>query len=548
MNKNSDTVPQTPSARRKTRAPKGYLCLVLHAHLPFVRHPESDYMLEENWLYEALTETYLPLLAHFTTLCDDRVPFRIALSLTPTLCSMLSDELLQERYLRRLDKLIELAEKETGRTAVKNPEFSASAAMYLERFSRCRWLYEEVFGRDCVAAFRKFQEQGALEIIASAASHAFLPAMQAGREAVRAQVKTGVDEYRRSFGRDPMGFWLPECGYYPGLETILDEEDIRYFIVDTHGVLFADPRPACGVFAPVVCTGAPVAAFGRDGESSRSVWSADEGYPGHPQYREFYRDIGFDLDIDYLKPYIDPAGIRVQTGIKYYRVTDRKSPDKEPYRRLEALRTADEHAADFLRKRENDMRRCAPLMDRPPCIVAPYDAELLGHWWYEGPEWLNFLIRKIAFDQEAIALITPSEYLALHPQNERCEPSFSSWGEGGYSAMWLNESNDWIYRHLSRMEERMSECARRFPGARGLLRRTLNQMARELMLSESSDWAFIMKSGTMVNYAVRRTREHITAFLQLHEGVVKNAVDEKLLTSLESHNNIFPHIDYRVYA
>jgi 1,4-alpha-glucan branching enzyme len=520
-------------------SPQGYLCLVLHAHLPFVRHPESDYLLEENWFYEALTETYLPLIAHFTTLCDDRVPFRITLSMTPTLCTMLSDPLLQERYRRHLDRLIELAEKEISRTR-GNSDFSANAAMYHERFLRCRWLFEEVFGRDLVAAFRKFQDRGVLEILASTATHAFLPALQANEKAVRAQVRVGLEAYCRSFGRRPAGFWLPECGYYPGLETLLYEENIRYSIVDTHGVLFADPRPERGVFAPVVCRSAPVALFGRDGASSRSVWSADEGYPGHPAYREFYRDIGFDLDIDYLRPYIDPAGIRVQTGIKYYRVTDRKSPDKKPYRRLEALGTADRHARDFLHKREQEIRRCAPLMDRPPLLTAPYDAELFGHWWYEGPEWLNFLIRKIAFDQKTLALVTPSDYLALHPQNERGEPSLSSWGEGGYSAMWVNETNDWIYRHLSRMEERMGECARRFPNADGLLRRALGQMARELMLAESSDW--------VVDYAVRRTREHIAAFLRLHEGVLKNAVNEGLLSSLESRNNIFPDIDYRVYA
>ena len=187
-------------------------------------------------------------------------------------------------------------------------------------------------------------------------------------------------------------------------------------------------------------------------------------------------------------------------------------------------------------------------MDRPPLIMAPYDAELFGHWWYEGPEWLNFLIRKIAFEQETMALVTPSDYLALHPQNQQSEPSFSSWGEGGFSAMWLNESNDWIYRHLSRIEEQMVVYAVRYPDASGLLRRALNQMARECMLAESSDWAFIMKSGTMVNYAIRRTREHIANFLRLHDDIIKNAIDENLVATLESCNNIFPEIDYRVYT
>jgi 1,4-alpha-glucan branching enzyme len=535
------------ATEKKPQAATGYLCIVLHAHLPFVRHPENDYMLEENWLFEAITETYLPLLSHMYALVDDRVPFRLTMSLTPTLCTMLSDRLLQERYARNCGKLIELAEKEVERTA-KHPDFSRTSQMYYDRFRNCLRQFEDRYKRDLVAAFRVLQEKGVLEIITCGATHAFLPTMQHNANAVRAQISIAADSYRGFFGRDPKGIWLPECGYYPGLETILDKEGLSYFFVDTHGILFAEERPENGVFAPLICRDAPVAAFGRDAESSRSVWSADEGYPGHPHYREFYRDIGFDLDIDYIRPYIDPAGIRIQTGIKYYRITDRGSPEKQPYRRLEALHVADGHAGNFLFNREQQVKHLAPLMDRPPLIVAPYDAELFGHWWYEGPEWLNFLIRKTAFEQETIRLITPSEYLALHPGGQVAEPSFSSWGEDGYAKMWLHESNDWIYRHLSRMEERMIACAREYPVADGLQKRTLNQMARELLLAESSDWAFIMKSGTMVNYAVRRTREHIGNFLRLSEDLDNGTLDPNFVGLLESSNNIFPEIDYRVYA
>ncbi|MBN1129168.1 MAG: DUF1957 domain-containing protein [Chitinispirillaceae bacterium] len=528
-------------------SPGGYLCLVLHAHLPFVRHPESDYMLEETWFFEALTETYLPLLSHLSGLADDHVPLRLTVSLSSTLCTMFADELLQERYARYLNRRIALAEREIERTA-GHSEFSQSARMYHDRFRQCRRQYEEVYGRNVIGAFRELQERGILEIITSSATHAFLPNMQQSPRAVRAQVRVAVDYHRSLFGRAPAGMWLPECGYFPGLEKDLYKEGIRYFFIDTHGVLHADPASVYGIFAPIVCTGAPVAAAGRDPESSRSVWSADDGYPGHPLYREFYRDIGFDLDIDYIRPYIDPAGIRVQTGIKYYRVTDRSDPEKQPYRRLDALRTAQEHAGHFMHHREQQIKRAAPLMDRPPLIVAPYDAELFGHWWYEGPEWLNFLFRKIAFEQDTITLVTLSDYLERHPDSQRSEPSFSSWGEGGFSKMWLNESNDWIYRHLSRMEERMTECAVAFPNAAGLLKRSLNQMARELLLAEASDWAFIMKSGTMVDYAVRRTKEHVANFLRLHEEVKKNSVDENFLAYLEFCNTIFPDIDYRVYG
>jgi 1,4-alpha-glucan branching enzyme len=525
----------------------GYLSLVLHAHLPFVRHPERDYMLEENWLFEALTETYLPCIAGLTALADDSVRCRLTVSLSPTLCSMFADELLQERYVRHLDRLIALAESEIERTR-GHADFARSARMYHDRFRQYRRLYEESLCRNPVTAFKSLQDRGAIEIITCGATHAFLPTMQGSPQAVKAQVSVAADCYRRLFGRDPAGMWLPECGYYPGIEKLLFEEGIRWFIVDTHGILHASEKPRYGIYAPLQCAQAPVAAFGRDAESSASVWSADEGYPGHPLYREFYRDIGFDLDIDYIRPFIDPAGIRVQTGIKYYRVTDKTKPEKQPYRRLDALRIAEEHAGNFMHNREHQIRHIAKHMDRPPVIVAPYDAELFGHWWYEGPEWLFFLIRKIAFEQDTIELVTPSDYLDRFPENQISEPSFSSWGEGGFSNMWLHESNDWIYRHLSRMEERMTACAAANANAEGLLKRALNQMARELLLAESSDWAFIMKSGTMVDYAVRRTKEHVANFLRLHEDIAANTIDEHFVALLESCDNIFPDIDFRVYA
>ncbi len=525
---------------------KGYLALVLHAHLPFVRHPESSYMMEENWLFEAITETYLPLLKILNNCHEDGIPVRMTLSLTPTLCSMLSDDLLKERYYRHLTRSIELSAKESDRTLHKKA-YRPLAEMYLEKFTGCRDFFEYHLKGDLIQGFKRLQETGIVEIITCAATHGFLPAMQQNPNAVYAQIETAVRSYGKYFGRPPRGIWLPECGYYPGLEILLDKAGLRYFFTENHGLLMADPPPKFGVYAPVVCRDAPVTAFARDAESSRAVWSAQEGYPGHPSYRDFYRDIGFDLDIDYIKPYIDPIGIRINTGIKYYRITGKGKP-KKPYERESALRTAIEHAGNFMFNREKQVHYLASIMDRAPLIIAPYDAELFGHWWYEGPEWLNYLIRKIAFEQSTIALITPSDYLTLYPENQICEPSFSSWGEGGYSEVWVHESNNWIYRHLHHMEERMVECAFTRPSAEGLALRTLNQMARELLLAESSDWAFIMKTGTMVNYAVRRTREHIANFLRLHDDLLNDRIDSNFVSLLETHNNIFPEMDYSVYA
>jgi 1,4-alpha-glucan branching enzyme len=526
--------------------PKGYLSIVLHAHLPFVRHPEQDYMIEEKWLFEAITETYIPLLATFGNLADDNVPFRITMSLTPPLCAMLTDTHLQGRYVRHVERLIGLAENETVRTR-NEPAFYQTALMYLEKFKLCRHVFTELCGRDLVKAFRDLQDKGNLEIITCGATHGFLPTMQLNKKAVRAQILIAADSYERYFGRKPQGIWLPECGYFPGVEKYLQEVGIRYFFTDTHGILFAEPRPKYGVFAPVFCKGTQVAAFGRDIESSKAVWCSKVGYPGDFAYRDFYRDIGFDLDIDYILPYIDPIGNRLHTGIKYYKITG-KTNEKKPYNYTEALNRAFVHAGNFLFNREKQVGYLRSIMDRRPIIVAPYDAELFGHWWYEGPNWLNFLIRKIAFEQNAVQLITPSEYLAEYPTNQVCEPCLSSWGQKGYSEVWLESSNDWIYRHLHSIEETMVESANRYPNAKGLLKRTLNQMARELLLAESSDWAFIMKTGTMVEYAVRRTREHIANFLSLHNAVRTNSINENFISLLEHHNNIFPHIDYKIYS
>ena len=525
--------------------PAGYLCFVLHAHLPWVRHPENDYMLEENWLFEGITETYLPLLAQFEGLVADKVPFKITMSLTPTLCSMFSDTLLQERYRRYLNKSIELAKKECVRRK-KAPAFLSLAEFYLDRLQYLRILYEELYGCNLVGAFKKFMTSDNLEIITCAATHGFLPSMQQSPNAVNAQIAIAVASHEEHFGVPARGIWLPECGYYPGLETVLARHGITYFFVDTHALEHADELPLRNTVAPIVCRMAPVAAFARDKDSSKSVWSADEGYPGDPFYRDFHKDLGFDEKMEYIAPYIDPAGIRIATGFKYYRVTSRHIDQKEPYKRSEALLSAELHAEDFLAKRLGAMREVGASLDRPPLFVAPYDAELFGHWWFEGPNWLNNCFRK-AIDYEGVEFITPSEYLARHGENQIAEPSFSSWGEGGYSGVWINDTNDWIYPYLARMEEYMVAYANALPDAEGDVERMLNQMVRELLLAQSSDWAFIMKSDTTVTYAVRRTKEHIIAFWQLCDNVEKGEVDVTVLADLERRNNLFPHVNYRVY-
>src|SRR5262249_18700019 len=360
---------------------QGYLSLVLHAHLPFVRHPENEKFLEENWLFEAITQTYLPLLRVIEAWQRDGMRSRLTLTLTPTLCSMLLDPLLQDRYTRHLNELIELAEKEIHRTHWDRA-FHELARMYHQRFIETRDAWNGS-GRNLVAAFSRLQQSGRINIITSAATHGLLPLLANHPPSVRAQILVARDHYRACFGRDPRGIWLPECAYVDGIETILQEANLRWFITDTHGLLHASPRPRYGVFAPIF-TPNGIAAFGRDLDSARQVWSKHEGYPGDPRYRDFYRDIGFDLDFDYVKSHLPAPDVRGFTGLKYYRITG-DAPDKQAYDRRAALQVAADHAQHFLEARVAQIQRLAGILNRPPLVLSPYDAELFGHWWYEGP-------------------------------------------------------------------------------------------------------------------------------------------------------------------
>lgn len=527
-------------------AEKGYLALVLHAHLPFIKHPEYPDFLEEDWFYEAMVETYLPLLNVFENLQAEGTDFRLTMSLTPPLCNMMSDPLLIERFRHYLNQRIELSSKEIERT--RNTAFEAVAKMYYDKFRRYQDLFENRYHGHILEGFKKFQDLGKLEIITCCATHGYLPLM-VHKESVNAQIKTAATDYRSRFGRSPRGIWLAECAYNPGDDKFLREEGIRFFFTESHGVLHGTPRPKYGIYAPVYCPQTGVAAFARDMESAQQVWSAESGYPGDPRYREFYRDLGYDLDYDYIKPYLHSDGVRRNIAMKYYKITG-KVPlnQKQPYNPHEAREVAAQHAGNFMFNRQKQIEYLSTLIDRKPLVVSMYDAELYGHWWYEGIEFLEFLFKKLYYDQTDIKLVTPSEYLAMYPVNQTVQPSMSSWGDKGYHDVWLNSGNDWIYRHLIKAAERMMEMANRFPNADGLLRRALNQMARELMLMQSSDWAFLMTTGTAKEYSTKRTKDHINRFNELYEQISGNRINEAYVYDLEQKDSIFQHMDYNVYA
>jgi 1,4-alpha-glucan branching enzyme len=521
----------------------GYLMLVLHAHLPYVRHPEHDEFLEEDWLFEAMLETYIPLLQVYDRLVRDGIAFNITMTLTPPLCEMLSDSLLVSRFDRHLTKLERLTHKELRRT--RHTPLEACAQFYAQWVRAARATFEQ-WQRNLVAGFRHFQDTGQLEIITCSGTHCLLP-LCATPAAARAHVRMAVRNYQKHFGRPPRGIWLAECAYTEGVEEYLADSGIRYFFLDTHGILFGEPRPRFGNFAPVFCPNG-VAAFARDIESSKQVWSSEVGYPGDVDYREFYRDLGFDADEDYIRPFLHADGRRRNLGIKYHRITGKVALHaKELYDPAVARERAAEHAGNFLFNRQHQTKHLHDVLGRPPVIVAPYDAELYGHWWFEGPWFIEFLLRKIACDQRDIATITPGAYLELFPANQVVQPCASTWGDKGYYEVWLNGGNDWIYRHLHAAEEFLLDLIRRFKDRTALYDRALNQAARELMLAQSSDWAFIMTTGTTVPYAEKRTRDHIHNFYGLYLQLMEDRLETAWLAHLEQHNSIFPEMDYHIY-
>lgn len=523
---------------------RGYIALVLNAHLPFVRQPDFNHFLEEKWFFESLSETYLPLLRVFSRLEADKIPWKISLALSPTLQAMLGDKLLQNRYKTWLVSQIELAEKELVRCSKKH-DFLSLAELYKNLYSQNLEDFSNLYNGNILAALDFFFKKGRIDLMTGGATNAFLPIYKDHPEAQAAQVEAAIVSFRSVFGRSPSGFWLPQLGWYPGIEKILSAYGLQYTVVSTRGALLGKPTLRYGSYAPINCPNGFM-VFIRDVVSTEEVWSEKDGFPADPVYRDFYRDIGFDEPIEYIAPYIEHNQIRTFTGFKYWAISN-KADEKTPYIRESALAKVKEHAALFLSNRLRQATEASPYMDgRPPLMVSPYDAELFGHWWFEGPQWIEALFRQ-AKETKSLRFVTLSEYRRNYPDNFESVPEFSSWGDGGYGSIWLEKSNDWIYRHIFKMIQRMVELAERFPDESGLRERVLNQAAREVLLSQASDWPFLLRAGKSGSFARKQIEDSVTNFNRIYEMLCANTVGTEWLTRLEKRNNIFPDINYRVF-
>ncbi|HHV63107.1 MAG TPA: DUF1957 domain-containing protein [Firmicutes bacterium] len=532
----------------------GSFNFVLHSHLPYCRKA-GVWPFGEEWVMEALAETYLPVLNVLNDLKARGLPVRITVGLTPVLVEQLADPYMLGRFEQYLDDKIKRAEGDIGRFAELN-EFKMKelARFYRDYYAVIKRSFTERYRRDIVGAFKDLQDSGEIEIITSAATHAYLPLLST-EESIYAQLKIGIDSYVRHFGRRPRGAWLPECAYRPrrsqpqsqsnlesqprpefkrGIESFLEELGIEYFFVDSHAIeggrAFSQytkvgpvdlaegmgdetqqerERTGKTTFLPYYLEGSTVVAFGRNERTGLQVWSSEWGYPGDGNYREFHRR--------------DP-----ESGFQYWKVTSHlvDLDGKELYSVEGARGRVEEHSSHFTWLVEQLLAEFHQETGRHGILVAPYDIELFGHWWFEGVEWLGRVLEKMA-QNPAIELTTTGGYLSTHPPDQTIELHESSWGLGGKHYIWANSDTEWMWRDIHAVEEKMRDLARMFaevsptvaPAGMDLLR----QAAREALLLQSSDWPFLITTQGAREYATKRFTEHRERFWKL-AGMVESGL------------------------
>ncbi len=499
-----------------------------------MRQSEHSRYLEESWLHEAIAECYLPLLLVLRGWVRDGLPSRITVSLSPTLVAMLDDPLLRARFVKRLEEMEVLGEQERFRTGWLG-EFKEAAAFHADRIDQMARLYREI-GGDIAGAFADLAKAGVVELITTSATHALLPFLIDQPGSLRAQIETGMNAFRRRFGFKSAGFWLPECAYAPALDGALKAAGVRWFVVETHGLNAAEPRPPFSPLTPAL-TPQGLGVLARDPESARQVWSRDVGYPGDPAYREFYRDPGFDLDLDYVEPSLPAPKVRGFTGFKYHRVTG-ATHEKQPYRRADAMAAVQRHAEHFVAQRLQPAEAATQAGCEAPLITAPYDAELFGHWWFEGPEFLDAVARTAARCGR-LKLVSPTDHLRSVPELPVVQPAASSWGEGGDWRLWLNSSNAWIQEELLKADRSLARIIATCVAADDLVERALRQMTRELQLAQASDWPFMQRTGTNDGFARAQVELRLARFRSLETMLSTRTFVPAALAALEAETPIF---------
>ncbi len=541
----------------------GSFVLMLHSHLPYYRKAGMWPFGEES-VYECMAETYIPLLNIIEELNSEGIKANLTIGITPVLAEQLADEHLNKGFVKFLDNRIDAAQADEKRFSSRGDEKSADflhqARFYKQWFSAIKADYQERWHSDIIGALRRFQDQGLIEITTSAATHCFSPLLETD-SSLHAQFKIGVESYKRHFGRQPQGCWLPECAYRPGdklrpgIERWLYEAGIKYFFTESfviEGGQTAESRRFFGPYEtiehlPVPKTKEtgldtyeaywlkdyPVGVLARHEQAGFQVWSADHGYPGDGNYREFHKK--------------DDV-----SGLHYWKLTSKKTNlgDKQPYSPEAALQRVhdnSDHYAGFIQQQLTDHLKAT---GQPGLVMVSFDTELFGHWWFEGIVWIKEVIRKLK-TYTAVKMQTASGYLDENPPKQAITLPESSWGSGGHWQVWLNEDTEWMWPIIHEAEKTMEalvDSHKIHKGSNGnrnsntLSSRALNQAARELLLLESSDWPFLVTTGQAKEYAIERFNTHNDRFKILVDMLKSGDYEEARIAEIENIDNCFPDI------
>jgi len=513
---------------------KSKICFVLNAHLPYVKHEENSKKIYQRWFFDALTETYLPLLHVLLKLKNDKVPYKINISFSSTFLSMLKDEQLLNEYVDHLDQLIIFSKEELKRT--KGTEEEQVASFYHQFFSRKKTNFLNKYNKNLIKVFDDLEKAGYINILTSTATYNFLPFFQDEPLMNRVQFNIAREYHYKIFKRYPKGAFLPSCGYYEGVEYILDEQHLAYSFLDSSAISKLEYESPYAYYAPINIENSYHQSFINDTKGYQMIWDKENGYPSHDSYRDFYYDIGFALENHQINPYFYENDRKICTGFKY------QNKVGKIYSRELAKKQIQKDAQDFIKLYEEKAKVIENEIDREALFNMSFDAELFGHWWFEGPLWIEAVLRGIS-KTNTLETIFPHDYLKKYPKNPILKPHYSSWGYDNYGSVWLDNTNRWIYRLLQEIINDFFDLYRRYNGDFGTRNRFLTQALKEILLVQSSDWAFIMANGSTVSYAVKRVKEHILRFREIFSSALGKKLDVKYLVNLEKEQEFLLDLD-----
>lgn len=514
------------------------------AYIYHVGAEEKKFAAEMNHLYESISYIYIPLLNMFSSLEKDGVPCKIALVLSPVLCTLLKDPVVQQQYIAWLDGKIALGKSELERCR-GDAAMCDVVKFHLEKAQEDRFCFTAVYGQDLIKRFSEYQKKGYVELLATCGTNIFLPHYADMGEVLNAQIETGLYAHRSFFGDRASGFWLPEMGYMPGIERVMHTYGVDYTVLDARSFLFSDPLVERGIFAPVCC-GSNIAAFARDNRIDEEVFG-EKGYAASSAYCDVNRDIAFELSAELLEPFFRGSTSRYASGYQYYSKSGRRNGKDLLYDPVRAAEQCEADAASFFDKKLDVLVRAEDLLPSSPVLshICVFSSEQFLQW-HESIAWLEHVYRYAAGKPVSFAFF--EDILVSQMQLQSLQPYCSAAIGAGYGETLVANKNNRIVRHARKASERMIDLAERFPDDTGLKARLLNLSARELMLAQSCTWAKMIWDGTFPEYAEARFTESLAAFINVFESLGANTVSTEWLTSYEAKHPIFPWINYRIFS